>query len=423
MALDPTNNYTDQYTLITHKFSVPDSLMAQTTPMETTLTESLLTPGLQTTIKVNSYLDSIPIKDLNQYKNSTIEIDIVRAINGKYGVLDNLQVNQRVYRLGMLRNTSGRPGTRKLMNDSVEEFTIHACDPTLLNDAETLVTKTWPCTDPSSIVSEMLGCVKARSVDVEPSCCPRDYAAQCIHPFQVINQQAEAALKGDSPSYIHYMTYERGGTHKFRSLDSLVTQTPIGVNPASGITENAFEYVVTGAAAGGYANPRGIMTYNFPCDFDLLADLLNGLGPNGADLSALIAFNPFIKGISGFGTLNQIGCAKGSTVLKAAMTNMGSSGMQLSCPDYAPYYSLKRQARMSLLEVDKLALNMIVPWNPELNAGKVLRLVLKNKVDGTLLNFGSGDYLIHTVTHTIRYGGMATTTLDCVSTTVGQGIQ
>lgn len=403
----------DNLTKIIHKFSVPDYLMAQVTPMETSLTESLLTPGLQTTIKVHSYLDNIPIKNLDLYKGSTVDIDIERPVNGLYDVLTNLKVKQKVYRLGMLKNVSGRPGTRKLMNDNIEEFTIHACDPTLLTDAQTLVSKSWICTPPSAIVSEMLGCVKATATDVEASCCPRNYSAECIHPFQVINQQAEAALIGDSPSFIHYMTYERLGTHKFRSLDSLVKQQPIG----------PFEYAVTGTANSAYANPRGIMTYNFPCDFDLLSDILNGLGPGGADLSALIAFNPFIRSFTGSGPLNLIGCADGSSVLKAAMTNMGSSGMQLVCPDYAPFYALKRQARMALLEQDKLALNLVVPWNPELNAGKVIKLILKNKVEPTLLNYGSGDYLIHTVTHTIRYGGHATTMLDCVSTTVGGGIQ
>lgn len=412
MAITNPSNFADQYTLITHKFSVPPELMYQVTPMETVLTESLLTPGLQTTVKVHSYLDQLPIKNLDLYKGCTVEIDIYRPINGQYGVLDNLKVVQEVYRLGMFKNVAGRPGTRKLVNDRIEEFTLHACDPTLLNDGKTLVSKSWICTPPSPIVSEMLGCVGATATDVEPSCCPRDYTAQCIHPFQVIHQQAEAALIGDSPSFIHYMTYENLGTHKFRSLDSLVKQAPIG----------PFQYATTGVAGGGYADPRFIMTYNFPCDFDLLSDILNGISPGGADISALIAFNPFIKSFTGFGTLNLLGCAPGSAVLKAAMTNMGSSAMQLSCPDYSPYYALKRQARMALLEQDKLALNMVVPWNPELNAGKVINLLLLNKVDGTSLNYGSGKYLIHTVTHTIRWGGMATTMIDCVSTTVGAGI-
>lgn len=398
----------DNLTKILHSFSVPDYLMAQVTPMETQLTESLLTPGLQTTVKCHSYFDNIPIKNLDLYKGSTCTIDIERPVNGLYGAGTNLKVKQTVYRIGMFKK-EGRPGTRKLMNDRIEEFVIHACDPTILTDAETLVSKDWKCTPPSAIVAEMLACVRARATNVEGSCCPRDWSAQNIHPFQVINLQANAALIGGSPSFLHYMTYENLGTHKFRSLDTLVTQSPVGT----------FEYGQTGTASTQYANPYAIMSYNFPCDFDLLTDLLNGIGPTGGDLSSIITINPFIKGIAG--SIPLLSCGK-STILKMILSNQGSAGEQLSCPDYAPLYALKRQARMSLLEQDKLALNMIIPWNPDINAGKVIRLILRNKVDGSLLNYGSGDYLIHTVTHTIRYGGYAITMLDCVSTTVGQGV-
>lgn len=394
-------------TYITHTFDVPPALMLNTTPMETTLTESLLTPGLQTTVRVHSTVDGVPVKNLDDYKGKIVSIDVDRPINTNYGAGRKLRVKQKVYRIGMLRNTAGRPGTRKLMDDRIEEYTIHACDPTILTDAQTLVAKAWKCTTPSSIVSEMLGCIKASAVDVEGSCCPRDYVARSIHPFQVISQQAEAALTGGSPSFLHYMTYEKLGTHKFRSLDSLVKQAAVAV----------FEYGQTGVAAGGYENPYNAMTYNFPCDFDLLSDLLNGIGVGGVDLSSILSFIPFLAQAGFGGSIPLSGCSKG-TVLKIASTN---SSQQLGCPDYSQYFALKRQARMGLLEQDKLALNIVVPWNPDLNAGKVIGLVLRNKNDGTLMNYGSGYYLVHTVTHNIKFGGMGTTTLDCVSTTVGQG--
>jgi hypothetical protein len=67
-------------------------------------------------------------------------------------------------------------------------------------------------------------------------------------------------------------------------------------------------------------------------------------------------------------------------------------------------------------------LRLTVPWYPELHAGKVIHIELQNKVENTLLNYGSGDYLIVSLTHNIKRGGMATTTMDCVSTTVGEGV-
>lgn len=394
-------------TTIVHTFSVPESVLMQTTPMETILTESLITPGLQTTVRVDSWIDNLPPKNLDTFKNATIGIQIDRAINSAWDAGTSLTVNQTVYRLGCYKKPD-RPGTRKLMNNRIEEYTLHACDPTLLTDANTLVSDNWKCTPPSAIVAEMLACVGARAVDVEPSCCPRDYIARTIHPFQVINQQADAALIGGSPSFIHYMTYENGGTHHFRSLDSLCAQAPIA----------EYFFDETGISAGGYSYVYGVMNYNFPCDFDLLSDLLNGLGPSGVDSSAIMSFFPFLRQ-AGFGGTNPIlGCAPGSTLLKAALATTEAQG---GCPDYSQVFALKRQARMGLLEQDKLALNMVVPWNPDLHAGKVIKLTLVNKTDPSVLVYGSGTYLIHTMSHNIKYGGMAITTLDCVSTTVGGG--
>jgi hypothetical protein len=64
---------------------------------------------------------------------------------------------------------------------------------------------------------------------------------------------------------------------------------------------------------------------------------------------------------------------------------------------------------------------MTVPWNPMLHAGKVVRVKLFNREKIGVYNYGSGDYLISSLVHTIKRGGMATTTLDCVSETVGNG--
>jgi hypothetical protein len=76
---------------------------------------------------------------------------------------------------------------------------------------------------------------------------------------------------------------------------------------------------------------------------------------------------------------------------------------------------------MALLERDKIALRLTVPWNPIYNAGKVIKINLKNDQDSSILNYGSGNYLIVSLIHTIRSGGYSTITMDCVSQTVGQG--
>jgi hypothetical protein len=377
------------------------SLLQEVTPHEIILGESLTTPGLQTTVRVQSYFHNIPIKNLDNFKGTNITIELNRPVLAKYGLPSSMRVSQTIYRLE----------NRTKLNNVVEEYTIRACDQTLLNDAETLVSKSWKCTTPSSIVSEMLrSCAGARTIDVEGSAPARDYVANNIHPFRVIDQQAEAALAGgNDPSFIHYMTYQNLGTHHFRSLRSLTKQ--------SHVMEYFFDET---ASLSGYGNPRAIMTHSFPCDFDLLSDILNGIGPDGANMSSLISFNPFARITSLLGSQVQ-GCGNGSAVLKAAMSNFASEQEQNACPDYSQFFALKRQARMGLLEEDKIALKITVPWNPILNAGKIIKVTLNNKNDAKKKNYGSGNYLIRSLTHNIKYGGFATTTMDCVSQTVGSG--
>lgn len=381
---------------------VSPAMLDQVTLVEATLGESLLTPGLQTTLRVHSYQHNLPIKVLDNFKNKTLRLKVERPILERFGypaVMNIAQVNYRI-------------DNRVPINNNTEEFLFHACDRTLLNDAATLVSKYWKCTSPSDVVSYVLrSCAGARNLDIEGSCCPRDYMAENIHPFQVVNQQADVALaNGNDPSFIHFMTYANNGTHHFRSLNSLTKQSPI------------MEYVYSEVGIKhGYGNPSSLLTLSFPCDFDLLSDILNGIGPDGADINSFAAFNPLRKMFNLFGDQTK-GCGVGSAMLKIAMSNMGSEAAQQMCPDYAKYFILKRQARMGLLEQDKIALRVVVPWNPILHAGQVIRLTLQNKEDPDTYNYGTGNYLIHSMTHTIKQGGYAASSLDCVSVTVGGGI-
>jgi len=383
-------------------FSVNSEVLDQVTPQEIILGESLLTPGLQTSVRVHSYIHNLPVKNLDDYKNSTMSIDIERPVLERYKINPLMQVRQRVYRLD----------SRQLINNNTEEFVIHACDPTLLNDAKSLVSKLWKCTTPSAVVSDVLrSCVGARNLDIESSSPARDYVAENIHPFQVVAQNANAALAdGDDPSFVHYMTFKNFGTHHFRSLNSLTQKPPV----------MDYHYSEIGYRAG-YGDPNSIMTYSFPCDFDLLSDILNGVDENGKEINSMAIFNPLMKMFNLFGN-KALGCGIGGGSWKAALSNAGSAQNQNACPDYAQAYILKRQARMGLLEQDKIALRLTVPWNTKLHAGEVIRVNLYNKKMPELRNYGSGNYLIVSMTHNIKAGGFSTTTMDCVAKTVGQGI-
>lgn len=379
---------------------VPPEIVQQITWDEVYLGESLLTPGLQTSMSFMSYFHSLPIKDFDLFKNKVAYIDIERPILQKFNLPTTLNLRQVLYRLS----------NRELYNNNVETLTFHLCDQSLLNDAATLVSKQWNCTTPSSITEEVLRtCAGVSSLKVEPSTPARDYRAENIHPFQVVSQQAQAALAdGDDPSFLHYMTYENFGTHHFRSLKKLCEQEPV-----------MKFFVVEVGSASGYGNPYSIRTLSFPCDFDLLSDILNGISTNGQPLNTIFTFNPVTKSFNQFGN-SASGCGIGAGVVKLALSNMNSAKQQNACPDYTHIYFQKRQARMGLLEKDKIALKIVVPWNPVLNVGKVINVTLLNKQNPTKKNYGSGDYLIVNMVHNIKNGGYATTSMDCVSTTTGK---
>lgn len=384
------------------------------TVREVILAESLLTPGLQTSIFVDSYVDSIdPIKNFDQFKGKTVAINIDRPILLKHGYKSDLQVSQVLYRLGGRSSKTGSTDNRHLSSRGIEKLTFHACDQTLLNDAGSLVSKAWKCTTPDKVVRDVLGqCAGAPRMNIESASPARDYIAENIHPFQVVTQQANAALAGgNDPSFVHFMTYENYGTHHFRSLKTMCQQ--------AGCTKTPLRYSSTGQS---YAEKDTIMHYEFPCDFDLLSDILNGVGTTGADINSLVLFNPAAKLFSLLGN-QTVGCGIGGGVLKIAMSNRNTAAQQNECPDYVDTYLLRRQARMMLLERDKVALRLTVPWNPVFNAGKVLQIEIPNaESKGEEMNYGTGSYLITAVVHNLKQGGYSTITMDCVSTTAGSGV-
>lgn len=383
---------------------MPPNTMEEVTIREVVLGESLLTPGLQTSIKLHSFLHTDVLKNFDNFKNKDVEIHINRKILSRRdssgrSYAPDMFVNQRIYRLD----------NRKLINNQTEEFTLRACDPTQLQDLETLVSKTWKCTTPSTIAGYVLRtCAGVRHLEIEPSNYPRDYSADNIHPFQVVNQQASYAVNGsDDPSFLHYMTFglNREGIHNFKSLKNLSAQNPV----------ISYSY---DESSNSYKNVDGIMTYSFPCDFDLMSDILNGIDSNGNDINSAILFNPWMKSFSLMGT-QTTGCGLGAGVIKSAITNMNSAKGQDMCPDYSNVFLLKRQARMALLNRDKIALRLTVPFNTVLHAGKVIELNLYNKASSNKL-YGSGKYLIVSMFHQLLEGGLGTTTMECVSQTAGQ---
>jgi hypothetical protein len=373
------------------------------TVKEVHLNESLLNPGLQTAIVCQNFVYGK--NEFDKLKGREVNFTLVSRKKSQYfDTFKTLDVSQKVYRLD----------NRQWMPTNVgqtEEFTLHLCDKSLIEDAKSLVSKSWKCTSPTDIVEYVLGsCARVENLIADQSNPSRDYIAENIHPFQVVAQQSNVALDGDDPSFLHYMTYENRGTHYFRSLKRLIQAGPVAT----------YTHTETGLLGGKDHNrdPYSVITFEFPCDFDLLSDILNGVDENGININSLMTFNPLNIDFSQIGGMLGGSCGIGSGNAKVSMTNKGTAGQQNGCETDVESHLLKRQARMGLLEKDKIAFRMVVPWNPDLNVGKIIRFEWKNK-NGDGLVYGSGDYLISSLTHKVLLGGFSTTTVDCITNTFG----
>jgi hypothetical protein len=376
------------------------------TLVEFYITESLLAPSTQTTIYVNDPVHTNPVKILDQFAGRLLQLKLKRPILEKMGLPSELDVEQLIYRIS----------DRELKNPNLEKYQIHACDLTLIKNAQQRLSKSWKSKTPSQIVSDILQTpIGAPTIDVESSSPVRDYIAENIHPFQIISQQADYALAGgNDPSFLHFMTTSNSGTHHFRSLKDLTNQP----------STFTFTYSEKGLNQDYYL-PQNIINYSFPCDFDILSNVLNGININGQHSTSVISLNPYnaIRSLLGSQVLRFAGI--GGNILNTLLTNK-ISGPQAGTPEtMVEKYAELRQARLSLLDQDKIALRITVPFIPFIHAGSMITCNFLNKPNeggGVQLNYGSGDFLVSTLTHRILKGGYGFTILDCVSKSVGEGI-
>ena len=320
-------------------------------------------------------------------------------------------VNQHVYRCENRHFTVSNSG-------SVEELTLHTIDESILKDAETIMEKSWKCSTPSAVVKEAMDKMGVTEFTMNESTGPgRPYVAESIHPLQVIQQQANVALyNGDDPSFLHFMTIDGDSglnVHKFLPLTQLMN-------------ENNNVYDLYGGDSGitggiGFADQtendralRTAVTFNFPCDYDVLSDLLNGVNCDGMNMNDVKTFNLSSGSMSSVsGVMSQA-----ANIFKS-LTMAGTAEQQNSCETNVEKYGYRRQARMGMLERDKIALRITIPWTPSLHVGQQIRFHWYNRYDQSYQQYGSGRYLILHMTHNIQYGGYAVTNLDCIANTFG----
>jgi hypothetical protein len=395
-------NVTDQTGFEVVISGVDQSVLKTISVKEITLSESLLTPSLATSITVMDEIETNPVKILDVFYNKDVSITVERKINEAFQTDTKMEVKQRIYRIE----------NRIPQSQGYEFYTFQCCDESLLNNAESRVSWSWMCQTPSKVVTDVLStCVKVASnkLKIESAQPARTYFAENIHPFQVVAQQADVALAGgNDPSFVHFMTYKNFGTHHFESLKKMTQQAKM------------YDLYWSPKLGDLYLNPHIIQLYEFPCDFDLVTDILNATGQR----MSVFVTNPYAGVRSLIG--NQTNkCGLGGSMAAESFTDKSSGN---GCEIAVEKYALLRQARMMLLDQDKIALRMTVPWNPMFHVGQMIEAHFPNvnanpQSQGPMVmeDYGSGLYLISAMSHTIRAGGLAYTTLDCVSKTVGTG--
>ncbi len=379
---------------------VPDNILDETSTLESFQTESLLSPSLETTVKIQSTIHNQVVKDYDQFREAEM---VLISHNPNIDDDKKFTNSQTIYRMS----------NRVMVNYNVEEFILHACDPTLINNHLTRISDFYRCKSPTEVAGAALTSIGA-VVDLEESAPRKDYQATNLHPFQILSEQADTALAGgNDPSFLHFMTFHDGGSgiHNFKSLYNMTKQ------PSKWI------YVWNEKGMGmQLGNPHNIMHYEFPCDFDLLTDILNGVGADGSNQTTVTSvgtFN-FINSLVGTAEniikLSPFG-GMGTSINKPVTTDHNLDG----CPTQVEQYIALRQARLSMIRPEDTALRLTVPYNGYLHAGDIITARFPSKYS-TDLDYGSGDYIIVSLTHNIKGGGYGVTILDLASQSIGRGI-
>lgn len=403
--IDATSQSNDPRNLVSATISLGGTVPPDTSVKEVVIGESLLNPSAHVAVTLQSAIYTDAYKDWNQFKCQDMSLFISDDNDQNQRTM---RVNQHIYRCDNRHFSTLNTG-------QIEELTLHACDESILKDAETIWEKSWKCSTPSAVVREALQKIGASTRFVESSGPARPYVAESIHPLQVIQQQANVALyNGDDPSFLHYMTINDAtgeNQHHFTPLARLGRTTPYNI------------YAADTAISGGKGFSDSIfrdfniaVNFSFPCDFDVLTDILNGVNCDGKNVNQTRTMN-FSNGISdAVGALDQ---AIGIANKFFSMTNLGTSQQQKGCDTAVEKYLHKRQARMALLDKDKIALRITVPWSPWLHVGNKIHFHWNDRFDPSKELYGSGQYIIAHMTHNIQFGGYAVTNLDCITNTFG----
>lgn len=454
-------------------------LLAELSLLEIYIQESLLSPMPSMTIKVmdtTQLIKNLFYWKVNKGQPPKVKINLINPyIDGKKGILiDNL----RIYRLD----------NRRLINYNAEEFNIHMVHDTAFNNMTGRMSHHYKKTELSKVVEDaMLSIGLSGSSDIEKTDLIRNYVSNNQHPYQVIAEIADMAMKGNRAPFLHYMTFENViGKQYFKSLNTLVVKNKV---------TGTYKFNEAGRNKQ-LIDPYNIMSYEFPCDFDTLLDMSQGILHNQKlykdHKPSVVSINPFdgevylVDGKShgnpktqGFGgtlntgawsNINLFETSKkvnsGSTGipgLPAGLSNLtggiggitnGISSLQSGLglaqnfltgnyfgaigalfslfgggekppvpwigiadqPSSVEKYFHTRPELLAFLHRERVDLKIVVPFSPERHVGDKINVEFYSKREKTKSSkdFGSGEYIIVHMTHSIKVGSYGTTTFECI---------
>lgn len=399
--------------------------------------ESILSPTVQISI---TFVDTIHIiKNLLQYKvskNGDMPNLSMTVINPQFDIPGAGKVHsvQRDAELPINNFKIFRMDGRRPLNYHMEQFTLHICSPSIIKNQIYRMSHFYKMKELSKVVEDALESVGVKKGNrfVEKTDLKRDYVSNNQHPFQVISEISDMAMKDNHAQFLHFMTTEEvQGKHYFCSLDHLIKRAKEKKASVD------FEYVYEEKGLNNTFDINDIMTYEFPCDFDTLLDLSGGIIHNQADREdhkpSMVSINPFDGGVflvdgkihgdnktRGFGGVLNAGAWSNRNNFESTRTMGNFMGQSIvgepNRSSGVEKYLHKRTENISFLHREKTDLKIIVPFNPIIHAGKLIRATFysKRETGSKVKNYGTGVYLICHLTHDIKIGNYGTTTLECI---------
>lgn len=379
--------------------------------------ESILSPTLQ--MSINCQDTSHIIKNYFHYKankegempNVTFTLKnltqdtVVSGPRGDKTIDAELPINNmRIYRMD----------NRRPVSYHIDEFTLHLCSPTTINNLKARMSDFYKMKELSKIVNDAMESagLKQYNREIEKTDLKRDYISNNQHPYQVISEIADMATKHQRAQFLHFMTCENvSGKQYFTSIKKLIDQKPI------------FDFAYSEKGLNQTFLANDIMTYEFPCEFDTLLDLTSGIIDNKKDYDdhkpSMVSINPFDGGIylvdgkifkgratKGFGGVLNAGAWSNLNNFEAPYSNANE-------PSEVEKYLHRRTENLSAFHRENINLKMVVPFNPKMHVGKTITATFFSKREGEK-NYGSGKYLIAHLTHNVKVGGYSTTTMECI---------